>query len=140
MSTFIELTDEEYQVLQPLAKAHYKRAYNKFHGIVKAVPDEAEKTRIQGALCNRFDTPLDQHDSRNPECGSEHEYDVPGDECRSSGAGVVPGRLSIAAGCLVEATPLAKPSFRDQEDDCHHDEEQDENVVGRVFVPVGRLW
>ena len=44
MSTFIELTDEEYQVLQPLAKAHYKRAYNKFHGIVKAVPDEAEDT------------------------------------------------------------------------------------------------
>ena len=44
MSTFIELTDEEYQVFQPLAKAHYKRAYNKFHGIVKAVPDEAEDT------------------------------------------------------------------------------------------------
>jgi hypothetical protein len=44
MSTFVELTDEEYQVLQPLAKAHYKRAYNKFHGIVKAVPDEAEDT------------------------------------------------------------------------------------------------
>ncbi len=42
MSTFIELTDEEYQVLQPLAKAQYKRAYNKHHGIVKAVPDEAD--------------------------------------------------------------------------------------------------
>jgi len=44
MSTFVELTDEEYQVLQPLAKAQYKRAYNKHHGIVKAVPDEAEDT------------------------------------------------------------------------------------------------
>lgn len=42
MSTFIELTDEEYQVLQPLAKAQYKRAFNKHHGIVKVVLDEAE--------------------------------------------------------------------------------------------------
>lgn len=40
MTTFIELTDEEYQVLQPLAKAHYKRAYNKFHGIVKQAVEE----------------------------------------------------------------------------------------------------
>jgi len=44
MSTFIELTDEEYQVLQPLAKAQYKRNYNKHFGIVKAVPDETEDT------------------------------------------------------------------------------------------------
>lgn len=44
MSTFVELTDEEYAALQPLAKAQYKRAYNKHHGIVKAVPDEAEDT------------------------------------------------------------------------------------------------
>jgi hypothetical protein len=40
MSTFIELTDEEYQVLQPLQRAHYKRAYNKHHGIVKQAVEE----------------------------------------------------------------------------------------------------
>ncbi len=42
MTTFIELSDEDYAALKPLDKAHYKRAYNKHHGIVKAAPDEAD--------------------------------------------------------------------------------------------------
>lgn len=42
MTTFVELTDEEYQVLQPLAKAQYKRAYNKHYGIVKQAVEEED--------------------------------------------------------------------------------------------------
>lgn len=40
MTTFIELSDEEYAALQPLQRAHYKRAYNKHHGIVKQSAEE----------------------------------------------------------------------------------------------------
>lgn len=40
MTMFIELSDEEYAALQPLQRAHYKRAYNKFHGIVKQPVEE----------------------------------------------------------------------------------------------------
>ncbi len=42
MTAFVELTDEEYTALQPLQKAHYKRAYNKHHGIVKQSTDDTE--------------------------------------------------------------------------------------------------
>ena len=44
MTTFVELTDEEYAALKPLDKAHYKRAYNKHHRIVKQTNDETEDT------------------------------------------------------------------------------------------------
>ena len=40
MTTFIELSDEEYAALPPIQKAHYKKAYNKFHGIVKQAVEE----------------------------------------------------------------------------------------------------
>ena len=42
MTTFVELTDEEYAALPPMSKARYKKEYNKHHGIVKAAPDEAD--------------------------------------------------------------------------------------------------
>lgn len=42
MTDFVELTDEEYAALPPMSKARYKKEYNKHHGIVKAVPDEAD--------------------------------------------------------------------------------------------------
>lgn len=44
MNLFVELTEDAYNLLKPLQRAQYKRAYNKHHGIVKAVPDEAEDT------------------------------------------------------------------------------------------------
>jgi len=40
MSTFVELSEEEYSALQPIQRANYKRAYNKFHGIVKQTAED----------------------------------------------------------------------------------------------------
>ena len=42
MTAFVELTDEEYAALPPMSKARYKKEYNKHHGIVKTVTDEAD--------------------------------------------------------------------------------------------------
>ena len=42
MTTFIELSDEEYAALPPMSKARYKKEYNKHHGITKASSDDTE--------------------------------------------------------------------------------------------------
>lgn len=40
MTTFIELSDEEYAALPPMSKARYKKEYNKHHGIIKQASEE----------------------------------------------------------------------------------------------------
>ena len=45
---FKELTDDEYALLKPLEKAHYKKAYNKHFGIVKT-----EETREDGFVSKK---------------------------------------------------------------------------------------
>lgn len=51
MTDFIELSEEEYAALTPIAKAHYKRRYNSHHGIVTVNVSKDELRKAIRDMC-----------------------------------------------------------------------------------------
>lgn len=63
MTTFIELSDEEYALLKPIERAQYKRAYNKHYNITKESSDEGfvSKKQLREAIRDKcLDCTCDQ--------------------------------------------------------------------------------
>ena len=104
-----------------------------------AVPDEPEEPAVERRLRLRREAPLNQERGWEREGCADDQSEITGDGDGAEPAILAPLRSPVTAGGLIKPAPLSEPSFRDQENQREHDQQQAQDACGGIVGPSSHL-